>query len=334
MLEAVPGSLGRNAQKSNFHQGKGFVDLSLSTELKNTIDLSCLGVEHGPLHTILRDERHNIYFSDEINHALTSLGPNGAVRWSLNKKGKNPGEFHYPKGIEIGQIQLNGIETPCVAVCDSWNARVQFFDRDGNFLAAWSEAGDGFFGEVVDIRFIGKNADPALQDSHWLALDRAHHSVFRLDPSGRLIFKTGRPFPDNLEPPWDALDVSSNSPTLTADCVRDRLPYDFLFMPLRIFGSAPEHLFIWEPKSRRLKQAVSENFLPVRIPLPPAADWIGADARGLLCFDPSAHQLGFYDLEQKYWRSARIEGMPIPSGRSSSEIWLQNGSQIHHYALS
>jgi hypothetical protein len=310
------------------------VHANLSIDLLSTIQLPSLGAELGPIHTIVQDDHNNIYYSDEINHSLVSLNEAGEVRWHRNQKGKKAGEFHYPKGIEWGWINQNGIKTECLAVCDSWNKRIQFFDQYGNFIAVWGIAGDISFSDVVDIRFIGDYSDSTMEHSCWLILDRGHHSLIGLDPSGLLIVKIGRALPDNLEPHWDAPCDISNPPTLHADLIRDYLPYDSLFMPLRIFGNARNALFVWEPKSRRLKQAVSRAFLPVLIKPPSGGDWIGADEKGLLCFDKSAGVLEAYNSQEKTWQSAAIEGTPLPLGRSTTDLWLQDGMHVHHYSIS
>jgi hypothetical protein len=307
------------------------VNANLSMQLLNSFQLPVVVGEPGPIHTIVQDDDDNIYYSDEINHSLVSVNKSGEIRWRRNQKGKKAGEFHYPKGLDFGWINFNGIRARCLAVCDSWNRRIQFFDRDGNFLTVWEPAGDISFSEVVDIRFID---DSTSEHSVWLILDRGRHSLIGLDPSGAPIFRTGRTFPDTLESHWAALSDIPDQPILQADLIQDYLPYDPLFMPLRIFGNTNKALFVWEPKFQRLKQAVSGNFLPVLINPPSGCDWIGADANRFLCFVKSTGILKSYNVEAKTWHSATIEGTPIPSGRSATEVWLQDGMQVHHYAIS
>jgi hypothetical protein len=303
---------------------------SFSLRLVSTIKLPPIAGVPGPLHTLLKDERQNIYYSDEINHSLVSLNASGEIRWHRSQQGKMPGEFHYPKGIELGWINVNGRETECIAVCDSWNRRVQFFDRDGACLTAWDRTGDVGFKDVVDIRFLHSSCDSIPGHSFWLILDRGHNSIFGLDPSGLPIFRIGRPFPENLESRWPTPCDSLSLQVSPMDRFRECLPYDPLFMPLRIFGSAQEALFVLEPKLKRLKQATFGNLLPVWIDLPPGAEWIGAGEDGWIAFNKDAGFLSIYDLESNFWRSTKVEGVPISTGRSTGEIWLQNECSVRH----
>jgi hypothetical protein len=306
------------------------VMLPLSLRLSSTIKLPHLDCEPGPIHTILHDG-HNIYYSDEVNHSIVSLNTSGAVCWHRSKKGNAPGEFHYPKGIELGWINEKGARIQCVAVCDSWNRRIQFFDHAGGFIAIWDRAEDIIFSDPVDIRFIAASDDCESPNSYWLILDRGHHTLFGLDQSGNLIHRIGRCFPDNLESHWPTPGDSPNPQAPSTDCLSACLPYDPLFLPSRIFGNTHEALFVWEPKSRCLKQSVSGNLLPIWIDLPPGAEWVGVDASGLLCHDAAAGLLRSYDITAKSWLSLPIEGTPVQSGRTSNEVWTQNNSLIQHW---
>jgi hypothetical protein len=302
-----------------------------SLRLSCTISLPCVNREPGPLHTILRDEKGNLYYSDEINHSLVSLNGAGELRWHKSKQGKNAGEFKYPKGIELGWVCENGAHARCLAVCDSWNRRVQFFDRDGSFLTSWDKVGEESLKDVVDIRFIGAADGSKSELSYWLILDRGHHSLFGVDISGELIFRIGRAFPDNLESHWplpsDSTELQASPFALLQNC----LPHDPLFMPSRILGNTEDALFIYEPKSKRLKQAASGNILPLWMEPPGNAEWIAADARGLYCFDRDAGLIWSYDGIAKAWQSAPIQGAPIPSSQSTKELWSQEGSLLRHW---
>ena len=85
----------------------------------------------GRLHTVLQDIEGNFYYSDELNHSVVSLDKSGCVRWHKTGQGQAPGQFWYPKGMALGALKLDGRNTSCLAVCDSWNSRLQIFDLDG-----------------------------------------------------------------------------------------------------------------------------------------------------------------------------------------------------------
>jgi hypothetical protein len=304
-----------------------------SLRLLKTIQLPHLKGEPGPLHTILQDKDQNIYYVDEINHSLVSLNATGEVRWHSSKQGNKSGEFYYPKGIDLGWINADGNKIECIAACDSWNNRIQFFDRDGHWLTAWNCAGDISFKEVVDIRFVNLDRDSGSGNFCWVILDRGNHCIFELDPGGSIIHKSGRAFPERLEWSWQIPLDRPNPRELFVDRIRECLPYDPLFMPLRIFGSSPKALFIWEPKSSRLKQAIAGNMIPLWIELPLGAEWIGADEEGLLCFNKYSGMLGSYSPEARDWRLTRIDGEPIASRRSSEKIWIQKCSSVQQWIL-
>jgi len=285
----------------------------------------------GPLHTLLQDADGNIYYTDEINHILAALTAAGEIRWHRGGRGNGMCEFHYPKGMELGWITENHGKTRCIAVCDSWNRRIQFFDLDGGFLSSWKAAGELPFSDAVDIRFL--DASGADEDrSFWVVLDRGHHCLLGLDLAGLPLFRIGQPFYENLEPKWPTPNSVAAEPRHPVDLIRESSSYDPLFMPLRIFGSSQEALFIWEPNSRRLKQVFLGNLLPVWIEPPAGAEWIGADEEGLLAFNKATSLISFCDFKSRIWRCARVEGVPVPGGCSTREIWMQNGSLVQHFS--
>jgi hypothetical protein len=298
-------------------------------QLSSIIKLPSFSGEPGPIHTLVQDENQNIYYSDEINHSLVSLNSAGEIRWQHSHRGKRPGEFQYPKGIEIGWIQ-NGNRTICIGVCDSWNSRIQFFDLDGHFLIAWDRAGEDCFVETVDIRFLDRDSDPSSGKSCWIVLDRGRHCLFGLDLFGSLLFKSGQECPEKLELNWQIPRHIAIPPAGISEDERGSFCYDPLFMPSRIFGSRQEGLFIWEPGSNRLKQVACGNMLPMQIEKPAGTEWIDADEERLLCFDRFSGMLGSYDPDAQDWKWTWVEGTPISACRSTKDIWIQNSSLIHH----
>jgi hypothetical protein len=300
---------------------------TIKLQLIQTIKLPFLDCEPGPLHTILQDGE-SIYYSDEINHSLVALDASGEIRWHHTKQGKKSGEFYYPKGIDVGWIGEDGDRTRCIAVCDSWNMRIQFFGLDGRFLTQWNAAGDISFSDIVDIRFLHGSDKSGHDGSSWVVLDRGQHMLLGLDLSGRPIFKIGRAFPEKLESRWTTPRAISNPQARLINRFRECLPYDPLFMPLRIYGRTQAALYVWEPKSRRLKQVVSGNLLPVWTDLPAGAEWIGAGEDGWASFNAGA--ISIFDFENRIWRSEEHKGQPIASGRFAGELWLQDGQLIRH----
>jgi hypothetical protein len=301
-------------------------DQTLITRLTRTIQLADLAPVPGPLHSVLQDEQGNLYYTDEINHILASLNPYGDMRWYR----KGPADLRYPRGFDLGAVTVDGATIPCVAVCDSWNRRIRFLDREGAGLADWIAAGENAFREPLDIRFLGGLPDGP-EACCWLVLDRGHHCLFVLRLNGGLIGKIGRAFAESLEDQWSFLFATSGTSVPLADLVSGQAAYDPAFMPSRLFGASAEAVFIWQPNYRRLKQVFWGNLLPYWMELPRGMDCIAADGRGLQLYDFQTNTIRAFDLQRGRWRSTRISGTPIPSGRSSTEIWLQQGARVQHF---
>ncbi len=60
------------------------------------------------------------------------FSPDGELLFSFGEVGIGPGQFHLPHGIAIGPDGR-------VHVCDRENDRIQIFDPDGGYLAAWTD---------------------------------------------------------------------------------------------------------------------------------------------------------------------------------------------------
>ena len=76
---------------------------------------------------------------------IVKFSPTGEFIKSWGRKGSAPGEFDEPHDIFIGGTQNR------VYVADRRNNRIQVFDQEGNFLAAWTQ-----FGQPSSV-FVGKD---------------------------------------------------------------------------------------------------------------------------------------------------------------------------------
>ncbi len=77
-----------------------------------------------------------LILADDFNHRIQVFDAQMKLKTCFGQKGKQPGEFQYPKGIALdaeGHLY----------VTDSWNHRVQKFDLEGNFIQAFGEFGEG-----------------------------------------------------------------------------------------------------------------------------------------------------------------------------------------------
>jgi hypothetical protein len=153
----------------------------INLEMKRSISLPVISdLLPECLHSIVQDDDGNLYYSDEFNHLIVSVTERGELRWYRGGKGIGPGQFQYPQGMSIGWAQIEEGKLHCLAVCDSWNQRIQIFRLDGHHVGCWESSGFLRFGEVVDIRFITENPIEGDSRGYWLILDRGNHRLFSI----------------------------------------------------------------------------------------------------------------------------------------------------------
>lgn len=242
------------------------------------------------MHSIVNDSAGNVYYSDELGHAVVSLDAGGGLRWTVSDGGK-PGHFRYPRGLAIGRIVHDGKTVESLAVCDAWNRRVRMLALDGSPICMWTGAGDDSFLEVVDIRYVA-------EDGTWLVLDRGRHCLYAMTEDGRVSGRTGRCFP--------------------------REAPDSLFYPDRLIGQS-ESIYVREPRSGRLKLVAWPHLIPVPIRSGDVLEWIAADSSTLLGWQRDSGELCRFDRAGGIWKKVNIEGTPIPSDSPAPHFWLQGG---------
>lgn len=120
----------------------------------------------------------DIVVSDDFNHQIQVYDQEYQLKFSFGQKGKNHGEFYYPKGIDI---DLEGN----IYVADSWNHRIQKFTKDGKYMSSFGIYGSGpsQFNELVSIAI---NHEDQL-----LVVDRCNHRIQWLDREGNYLGAIG-----------------------------------------------------------------------------------------------------------------------------------------------
>ena len=95
---------------------------------------------------IATDSEGNVYVAS-YDHKVQKFNKCGEVVKSVGMKGRNVGEFDFPRGVRYHNHQ--------VYVCDSNNGRVQVFNSDLNFVQAFGTCGDDShqLGDPRDIDF-------------------------------------------------------------------------------------------------------------------------------------------------------------------------------------
>lgn len=290
----------------------------------------------GPLNTVLVDKDGALLYSDEINHSVVCLDHRGCLRWHKTGLGTGPGQMNYPKGLSLGWIRRDEKITHCLAVCDSWNRRVQFLGLDGSVLDEWTKADGISFGEVTDVRFISGdfNQESEVKPwSYWLVLDKGNHRLCALNHEGELIFQVGRCVPPALESRWAVPSLFLEGDIPRTAFVKDFPPFDFTYYPERILGDSENALYLWESYSRRLKQVLLASLMPIHVGSADI-DWISADISGLTGWRHKDGCLVCYDDLGKLLQETEIQGTPIPSNLHLNEFWVQNGDKLERWQWS
>ncbi len=124
------------------------------------------------------DAEDNLYITDQNNHRVQKLTPDGRHILSWGSEGSGDGEFNMPWGICVGR-------DGSVYVADWRNDRVQKFSAGGNFIAVFGEPGgaDGQFSRPAGV---GIDADGNIYVTDWgnervqiLAADGSHLKTLR-----------------------------------------------------------------------------------------------------------------------------------------------------------
>jgi hypothetical protein len=278
----------------------------------------------GLLHSVVTDTAGNLYCSDETNHAVFSLEALGRVRW---RRGA-PGDFHYPRGIAIGKWVCGGGEfLECLAVCDSWNGRVQVLDLEGNALASWNRASGIPLGEVADVRYMAGGIPGVAGNTAgvWLLLDRGEHALYALKPDGSVLARTGRCLPNSLANRW-AVPTTFFVEESAAEAAADFPPLDFLFHPDRMIGG-PVVVYVSEPRFGLLKRVAWPHLLPIRVAQREPLEWITAGASGMVGWRRASGELWLFDGAGTLCATKNLQGVPVPTDRDG-EFWIRGKEDI------
>jgi DNA-binding beta-propeller fold protein YncE len=136
-----------------------------------------------------------VYVADSGNDRVVVLGADGAVvrTWGTTCRlyegaqgcqGDGRGQFAEPWGIAVG---ADG----SVYVADTWNHRIQKFDREGNFLTMWGvfETTGGELGQPNAM--YGPRAVVVGTDGQVYVMDTGNKRVQVFDPAGTFVAQYG-----------------------------------------------------------------------------------------------------------------------------------------------
>ncbi|MEN3043719.1 MAG: 6-bladed beta-propeller [Candidatus Hydrothermales bacterium] len=93
-----------------------------------------------PVNLTVDDYRNRLYVIDDSIMAIQVFNLDGQFLYTLGKKGNKPGEFLYPRGINIDRDGN-------VYVCEWGNFRVQILNTKGEVISVFGKSGNapGFF---------------------------------------------------------------------------------------------------------------------------------------------------------------------------------------------
>ena len=199
------------------------------------------------------DADDNLYITDQNNHRVQKLTPDGAHILSWGEHGNGNGEMNMPWGI-------------CVApdgdifIADWRNDRIQQFTADGEFIACYGESGDGDgqFSRPADVVV---DADGNIYIADWgnervqaLAADGSHIITLRGEAT---LSKWARDFlaanPDEVE----TRKISDLTPSLPPHFNTPHLissqtePY--FWGPASVNIDAENRLFVTESSRHRIQ---------------------------------------------------------------------------------
>jgi DNA-binding beta-propeller fold protein YncE len=114
----------------------------------------------------------HLLIADDFNHRIQIYDPQFNLLNCFGSKGKEPGQFLYPKGIAV---DLGGN----IYVADSWNHRVQKFDSTGTPVLTFGCCGDGKgeMNEPYDIL-----VEPS---GNLIVVERYNHRIQFFNPQGK-----------------------------------------------------------------------------------------------------------------------------------------------------
>lgn len=108
----------------------------------------------------------NIIVADFYNHRI--IYNKGGQNKTFGKKGKGPGEFHYPTDVQFANNKIY--------VADAYNHRVQVFDEEGNHLNTIGEA-EG----------MTASTGVFVNDKHVIVTDFENDRLLTYDLDGKLV---------------------------------------------------------------------------------------------------------------------------------------------------
>ena len=124
------------------------------------------------------DKDDNIYVSDSGNNCVYKFNKNGELLERVGKKGRGPGEFHFPRGVAVAG--------DCVFVCDCCNNRVQALTRELQPVKQFGSRGSG------DGQFNRPSSIAVDSEGMLYVSDYENHRVQVFTRNGQFVYSFGK----------------------------------------------------------------------------------------------------------------------------------------------
>jgi uncharacterized membrane protein/sugar lactone lactonase YvrE len=226
--------------------------VDLTAAPTNLFDESGAGVNRGQLNLprgITRDAEGNFYVADTQNLRIQKFDKDGNFVTMFGSRGTGDGQFSQlndtAEGTGPGGIAVDSQGN--VYVADTWNHRIQKFDKDGKFLLTWgsflSLSDAGYTpGPDDNTRFYGPRGIAVGPDDHIYVTDTGNKRV--------LIFDT------------DGKNIGQISSGLTADKITQNYPFSApgeLNEPIGIAVDAEGNVFVADTRNNRIQKFDAEG---------------------------------------------------------------------------
>ena len=171
--------------------------VDLTAAPKNLFDAAGAGANRGQFNLprgITRDSAGNFYVADTQNLRIQKFDKDGNFVTMFGSRGTGDGQFSQlnDTGEGTGPGGLATDSQGNVYVADTWNHRIQKFDKDGKFLLAWGgflSLGDPNTTPGADdtTKFYGPRGIAITPDDHIYVTDTGNKRVLIFDTSGKNI---------------------------------------------------------------------------------------------------------------------------------------------------
>jgi tripartite motif-containing protein 71 len=164
------------------------------------------------------DRDGNVFVNEIGENRINIFGANGTLISTWGSSGDDIGQFSHPHGNEVEDENNQNASEVFVYIADQNNDRIQKFSKDGTFITAWGEQGEGN-GQFLHTHGIDLDSEGNVYVS-----DRDQPSIQKFSSDGTFINKWGSEGTADGQfiQPWD-VSVSQDDRIFVPDFGNDRI---------------------------------------------------------------------------------------------------------------